>query len=384
MNTLKKLWNRLFPNVEPLTPGTYQYQAPPDSDFPYRLHLRLEPNGQGMLIINASTVLHLNQTAAEYAYYLVNQTDEEEVTRQMIRRYDVPREQALDDYLDLLGRLEILISTPDLDPVTFLGFDRLDPYSTEVSAPYRLDCALTYKVTESIPQEVAPLDRVDRELQTSEWRMIFDKAWKAGIPHIIFTGGEPTLRPDLNELIACAEELGQVTGLLTNGMRLSEPLYLQQLLQSGLDHLMILLNPMEEQVWEALRDVLAEDIYTTVHLTITHKNAPEIEALLDRLAEMEIQSLSLSIADSSLKNELESARQAASEHDLSLVWDLPVPYSRFHPVALELEQSEEQVNGSGRAWLYVEPDGDVLQAQGMPEVLGNLLTDPWEQIWKNI
>ena len=39
-----------------------------------------------------------------------------------------------------------------------------------------------------------PIKRVDRELTTDEWGDILDKAWAAGIPHITFTGGEPTLR----------------------------------------------------------------------------------------------------------------------------------------------------------------------------------------------
>ncbi len=66
---------------------------------------------------------------------------------------------------------------------------------------------------------------------------------------------------------------------------------------------------------------------------------------------------------------------------ISLVWDLPVPYSVLNPVALELAEAGEAVAGAGKAWLYVEPDGDVLEAQGKPKVLGNLLTDSWEQIW---
>ena len=40
--------------------------------------------------------------------------------------------------------------------------------------------------------------------------------------------------------------------------------------------------------------------------------------------------------------------------------------------------------GAGKAWLYVEPDGDVLRGQGYyQEVLGNMLTDSWEKIWGN-
>jgi MoaA/NifB/PqqE/SkfB family radical SAM enzyme len=37
--------------------------------------------------------------------------------------------------------------------------------------------------------------------------------------------------------------------------------------------------------------------------------------------------------------------------------------------------------GAGRAWLYVEPDGDVLPAQGINKILGNLVSDSWEKIW---
>ena len=68
---------------------------------------------------------------------------------------------------------------------------------------------------------------------------------------------------------------------------------------------------------------------------------------------------------------------------LRLVWDLPVPYSSLHPVALELAEEETPPQGAGNAWLYVEPDGDVLLTQGEPNVIGNLLTDPWETIWNN-
>ena len=64
-------------------------------------------------------------------------------------------------------------------------------------------------------------------------------AWELGIPHIVFTGGEPTLRDDLPELIAHAEKNGQITGLNTNARRLSDPDYVEQLVEAGLDHVQI-------------------------------------------------------------------------------------------------------------------------------------------------
>jgi MoaA/NifB/PqqE/SkfB family radical SAM enzyme len=65
---------------------------------------------------------------------------------------------------------------------------------------------------------------------------------------------------------------------------------------------------------------------------------------------------------------------------LSLSWDLPVPYSSFNPIAMEAVE-DQITEGAGKGWLYVEPDGDVLPAQGINRVLGNLLRDPWEIIW---
>jgi MoaA/NifB/PqqE/SkfB family radical SAM enzyme len=57
-----------------------------------------------------------------------------------------------------------------------------------------------------------------------------------------------------------------------------------------------------------------------------------------------------------------------------------VPYSAHNPVNLEVPDAE-LVEGAGRAWLYVEPDGDVLPAQGAEAVLGNFLKDPWDKVW---
>lgn len=384
MNAINRFIERVFPQIRTLPAGIHHYQAPPDAPFPYRLHLRIEPDGSGLLIVNASTVLHLNQTAAEYAYHLVKQTPEEEVVNLIVRRYRISRDQARKDYHDFQERLQTMIATPDLDPVAYLGFERHEPYQRSVTAPYRLDCALTYKVSDDGHETVAPVERVERELVTSEWQTLLEKAWQAGIPHVVFTGGEPTLRPDLIDLVAYAEQLGMVTGLLTDGRRLTDTRYLHRLLQSGLDHIMLVLEPTEEQSWEALRDTLSEDIFVAVHLTLTSQNAPNIMGYIDRLAQMGVKALSLSANSPELKDQLEAARREAAHRGISLVWDLPVPYSSLNPVALELEESGESAAGAGKAWLYVEPDGDVLEAQGMPRVLGNLLRDPWEQIWGKV
>ena len=379
MTSIREAVRRLFTQKEPLPAGVYHYQAPPDAEFPYRLHLRLEPDGDGVLIVNASTVLHLNQTAAEYAYHLVQGTADEQAAREIATRYQVSTKQALGDFQDLKKRLLTMIDIPDLDPVTFFDFERDEPYAGEISAPYRLDCALTYRLPEGADPETAPTKRVDRELSTEEWGTIIDKAWEIGIPHIVFTGGEPTLRADLPDLIARAEANGQVTGLLSDGLRLADADYLNTLLQTGLDHLMVVLHPEDESAWAALRKVLPEDLHTTVHLTLTPENASAASALLERLAKMGVNALSLSVSTPELNEALQATAEETAELELSLVWDVPVPYSIHNPIALETVE-DEPPQGAGRAWLYVEPDGDVLPTQGVNQVLGNLLQDPWEKI----
>lgn len=387
MNAIRNLWERIFPPIQPLPAGIYHYQAPAGADFPYRLHLRTEADGRGLLIINASTVVHLNSTATEYAYHLVQQTPEEEAIAEIAKRYNTGKEIVRRDYYDLIDRLQTLIDTPDLDPVAFLSFDREDPYTETGSAPYRLDCALTYRLPDEGAHNLAPRDRVDRELTDAEWRQVLDKAWQAGIPHVIFTGGEPTLRPDLCDLIAYAEKLGMVSGLITNGLRLAEKDYLHELLQSGLDHVMILLDPHDETCWEGLRDTLAEDIAVTVHMTLTERLLPSFDESLERLEKIGVQNISLSAESLMLKDELQARRDAVADREIHLVWDLPVPYSTFNPVAVELAAELPAVgavdNGPGKAWLYVEPDGDVLRGQGYAqEILGNLLRDSWESVWE--
>ncbi len=378
-NILDSIRSIFQPN-EPIPPGLYSFYAPPDDPRNYRMHLRIEKDGSGIMIVNASTVLHLNETAAELAYYLVKNVPAEKVAMKMAERYRVDPERAFHDYRNLSERILTLVEVPDLDPVTFLDFSRSTPYAGILSAPYRLDCALTYRLPEGNDPSFAPSDRVTRELSTVEWQQVFDKAWQAGIPHVVFTGGEPTLRDDLVELSAYGEKLGMVTGLHTDGLRLAQPSYLVELLQTGLDHLIILLQPENETVWQAIQNVVQEDIFTAVHLTVTPENKESYAQSLHRLAEAGVNAVSLTASTDALDTDLESARELAAELNLELVWDLPVPYSNHNPVHLEVPD-EELVEGAGRAWLYVEPDGDVLPAQGAEGVLGNILNDPWKEIW---
>lgn len=380
MTAIFKPLKRLISSHSPIPPGLYHYQSPPEDPRNYRLHLRIESHGGGVLIINASTILHLNQTAAEYAYSLVKNMSPEETAERITAKYHVSSEQAQRDYHDLIERIQLLISTPDLEPVTFLDMDRRQPFSGELTAPYRLDCALTYRLPADQDPESAPVERVVRELSTSEWKRVLDIAWSAGIPHIIFTGGEPTLRDDLPDLITHAEKNGQVCGLLTDGSRLVDMQYLDRLLKAGLDHLLVTLHPTDEQSWKAVSNAIVEDLALTVHVTLFDADDFQAEPIFERLRTLGVESISLSAANRGLGRQLQSVRDKAAASGFDLIWNVPVPYSTIHPVAFEAEDAA--IEGAGKAWLYIEPDGDVRPAQGSSEILGNILTNPWEKLWK--
>jgi hypothetical protein len=381
MTSIREAFQHIFSSPKPLPAGMYHYQAPPDDPRNYRLHLRIEPDGSGTLIINAATILHLNPTATEYAYYIVQNEPVDQVVSKVAARYKVSKDQARQDYQTLIDRIQTLVNTPDLDPETFLDFERKTPFSGALIAPYRLDCALTYRLPSDEPSDSAPTDRVKRELTAAEWKTVLDKAWAAGIPHVVFTGGEPTLRNDLPELIEHAEANSQIAGLLTDGLRLADQAYLDRLLQTGLDHLMLVLQPEHDQTWTALQNALEADLNIAVHLTLTPQNVEEGPGLLKRLAQLGVKAISLSSIDPTLYDALQALRSQVAHLNMELVWNLPVPYSAQNPIALETKEYGHTL-GAGRAWLYVEPDGDVLPEQGINQVLGNFLIDPWEKIWR--
>jgi len=181
-------------------------------------------------------------------------------------------------------------------------------------------------------------------------------------------------------LIAHAEKNGQVCGLLTDGLKLADKEYFELLLQTGLDHILFMLQPENDKSWEALEIIMPQDIFVTVHLTLNKDNISTAQETLERLANIDVQNISLTLSDDSLQEAYDDLRNKAADLGLTIKFDLPVPYSAYNPVAFETRE-DEIPQGAGNAWMYVEPDGDVLPTQGMADtILGNILRDEWEDI----
>ena len=84
---------------------------------------------------------------------------------------------------------------------------------------------------------------------------IRDIAEKCAGPLLQFSGGEPTLRDDLPELVRCAKEAGcGYTQVNTNGLRLArDPAYARALKEAGLDIVFLQFDGTREEVYETLR-----------------------------------------------------------------------------------------------------------------------------------
>jgi pyrroloquinoline quinone biosynthesis protein E len=76
------------------------------------------------------------------------------------------------------------------------------------------------------------------EMTTAQWRAALDEAASLGVLQVHFSGGEPTARDDLEEIVAHAEGLGLYSNLITAGVLLDRA-RLEGLAERGLQHVQL-------------------------------------------------------------------------------------------------------------------------------------------------
>ena len=390
-----------------ISAGLYHYTRQEDGERS-RIHLRIDPDGSGILLVNASRVLHLNPTAAAMAYCALEKIPEKEAVRALTRRYHVSSAQASDDYAKLSADLDELVRPDGSCPVHDMNVEVTPPFSARPSAPYRMDLALTYRCNNDCAHCYNDRPRDYPELSTEQWKRIIDRLWEVGIPHIVFTGGEPTLREDLPELIAYAEHTGQITGLNTNGRRLSDKSYVDRLVNAGLDHVQITVESHDPTIHDAMvrakgawvqtihgvKNALDTPLFVMTNTTMLQLNSPKLGETLDYLASLGVPTIGLNaliyaghgksvgsgLSEHELIPLLDLARTKTEAHTQRLIWYTPTQYCHFDPMQLELG-----VKGCTAA-LYnmcVEPDGAVIPCQSYYQSLGNLLQDSWDSLWNH-
>ena len=138
------------------------------------------------------------------------------------------------------------------------------------------------------------------ELTTVEGKAVLDDLAQFGVPVVLFSGGEPLMRPDLVELADYAVGRGMRAVISTNGTLIT-PEVAEQLKRVGLSYVGISLDGLEEVndrfrgVKGAFRKALdgihacqAVGIKVGLRFTMNRLNVQEIPAIFDLLEEHDI------------------------------------------------------------------------------------------------
>jgi radical SAM protein with 4Fe4S-binding SPASM domain len=324
----------------------------------------------------------------------------------MQKRYPkAPADVLVKDFDGIYGSL-LEVGKGDC-PISEVGLETKETEPRKWTAPPRMDLALTYKCNNNCyfcytggPHKVS-------ELSTKDWKKALDKIWDAGVPQVVFTGGEPTLRKDLVELVDHAREF--VTGLVTNGRRLVKLApdlrrvsldYVQVSLESpdaAVHDKMVGVNGAWKETIDGIQAALKSGLEVITNTTLTKDSAPAFAALVKTGAGLGLKTMAcnilicsgrgtgarkdLQLSMEELKSTLNGALEVARKTGIGLEWYSPTCYNQFNPIEFGFGVkacSAAQYN------MTVEPDGSVIPCQSwMKEKVGNILKEPWEKIWNH-
>ena len=276
--------------------------------------------------------------------------------------------------------------------------------------PLALLAELTHRCPLQCPYCSNPLELLQRsgELTTDEWRRVMDEAADMGVLQIHFSGGEPTARPDLPDLVQHAANAGLYGNLITSGVLLDEA-RIATLDAAGLDHVQLSIQDSETETAERIggykgghqrkmdvaRLVRAAGLPLTINAVVHRQNLDRLDQMIDLAVELNAARLEIAHVQYygwALKNraafiptlaQIERATEivdAARERLTGvLVIDYVVPdYYARRPKAC--------MGGWGRRFLNVSPAGKVLPchaAESIPELDFESVRDrPLDEIWR--
>ena len=132
------------------------------------------------------------------------------------------------------------------------------------------------------------------DLSTEEGRRLIDQIAEVGRPVLVFSGGEPLLRPDLFELAERAKNRGLLTALATNGTLIDEPLA-RRIAAAGFDRVSVSLDGADAATHDRFRGLDGSfdlairalnllrglDVSTQINCTIARHDMDQIEEALE-------------------------------------------------------------------------------------------------------
>jgi pyrroloquinoline quinone biosynthesis protein E len=254
----------------------------------------------------------------------------------------------------------------------------------QIPAPLGMLAELTHRCPLSCPYCSNPLEleRRSDELDTDIWKRVFSEAAALGVLQAHLSGGEPTARRDLEDIVAHCREVGIYTNLITAGIKV--PLdRLTALADAGLDHVQLSvqaprasendkiagLSGAYEQKMRLARDVADLGLPLTVNSVIHRHNIDQVDEVIALAVELGARRLEVAHAQyygwalrnrAALMPRLEQVRRAMDKVEAArerlkgrLVIDAVVPdyYARLPKPCM---------GGWGRQSFNVTPSGKVL------------------------
>jgi pyrroloquinoline quinone biosynthesis protein E len=162
--------------------------------------------------------------------------------------------------------------------------------------PLWLLLELTYRCPLKCPwcNNPVDLDNYRNELSTEEWVRVMREGRELGSLQLGFSGGEPVLRPDLEELIGEAHRLGYYTNLITSGMGLTAE-RLQAFKQAGLRQIQLSIQSCDSTITDWLvgsngahahklnvaREIKAHGFPMVLNVPVCRQNIDQTERILE-------------------------------------------------------------------------------------------------------
>ena len=294
----------------------------------------------------------------------------------------------------------------------------LGEYAPEMTAPHRMDLmvsAMTRDGAWHCNQKCLhcyaagqPLSDTP-ELTTAQWKEVLDRLRAANIPQVTFTGGEPTLRADLVELVDAAQWF--VTRLNTNGRMLTS-MMCKELHEASLDAVQITFYSADADIHNELvgvdgyndtlngiKNALAAGLNVSLNTPLCSLNRDYLSTV--KLAhELGIRYLTCSGLIPAGNAETAASRAVRlTPEELEATLRPAMEYAAANGLEINFTSpgwlSEDTLRGLGFTQIpscgaclsnmAIAPDGTVLPCQSWltGRGLGNLLRTPWQRIWRS-
>ena len=257
-------------------------------------------------------------------------------------------------------------------------------------------------------QNAAPDARAN-ELTTSEARTLIDQIAAAGFRIMIFSGGEPLMRPDIYELVSYAAGKGLRPVFGTNGTLIT-PEVARRLKDAGACAMGISLDSADAAKHDAFRGLAGAYEATLagmracreaglpfqVHTTVMEWNKDEVTDITDLVVQLGGVAHYIFflipvgrgkfIGDTALKvAENEQLLRRIMAKQLEVPIDIkPTCAPQFMRVAEQMGVRTRFTRGclAGDTYCIVSPEGDVRPCAYMTEVAGNVRVTPFDEIWR--